>query len=181
MENTELVSFISYRVGRGGAVAPNRLFLKRLLEPFDSAQDKLREFLGILFGSEAEGRARARMVLGPFAEIKVCPEPSRRGPRRRGRNPAYKNSLKEPSPNLSLSRKNKPGFPIKNVGNDQAIIGKFLHKKIIRELNVNPVDQEGRWWLVHVILQNGRPRQLLVVDLLIAATGFDEGFEESAG
>ncbi len=62
--------------GCGGAAAPNRLFGEGCLSGASS--------LAILFGAEAEGpprgRARAEMVLGPFAETK--------GPRRRGRNPA---------------------------------------------------------------------------------------------
>ncbi len=63
------------RVGRGGAAAPNRLLGEGCLSGASS--------LAILFGAEAEGppwgRARAKMVLGPFAETK--------GPRRVGTTP----------------------------------------------------------------------------------------------
>ena len=53
--------------GRGGAAAPNRLFGEGCLSRASS--------LAILFGAEVEespwGRARAKMVLGTFAETKV--------------------------------------------------------------------------------------------------------------
>ncbi len=66
------------RVGCGGAAGPNRLLGEGCLSRASS--------LAILFGAEAEeppwGRARAEMVLGPFAETK--------GPRLQGRNPASK-------------------------------------------------------------------------------------------
>ena len=67
-------------VGRGGAAAPNRLLGEGCLSGASS--------LAILFGAEAEGppwgRARAEMVLVPFAETK--------GTRLQGRNPASNNS-----------------------------------------------------------------------------------------
>ena len=64
----------------GGAAAQNRLLGEGCLSG--------ASFLAILFGAEAEGppwgRARAEMVLVPFAETK--------GTRLQGRNPASNNS-----------------------------------------------------------------------------------------
>ncbi len=74
---------MSPRVGRGGASVPNRPLGEGCLSGASS--------LAILFGTEAEGppwgRARAEMVLVPFAETK--------GTRRAGTKPRFKINIRK--------------------------------------------------------------------------------------
>jgi hypothetical protein len=95
---------------------------RALLEPFDMAQGRLREFArrrSRLHGAgHPKGHATATMVLGPFAETKVARSP--------GRNPAipittWSLKLVQHVPHVPtvVEGKNQDGFPITTVGNDR--------------------------------------------------------------
>ncbi len=76
--------FIAFSRGREAQAIP--ALGRALFEPFDKAQDKLRELrsrrIRVRLAGNPKDHAGAEMVLGPFAETK--------GPRLPGRDPATK-------------------------------------------------------------------------------------------
>ena len=86
------------RVGCGFAAMSNPTFRRGLFRSFDMAQDKLRKFPSHLIWCRGKVSPLVPCTggngFGSFCRYKMaCPEPTPKGPRRRGRNPAINKSF----------------------------------------------------------------------------------------